>query len=297
MCFRPDGKLITQSGPNGRLLTKIDLTVDRSSGKVMAKDANNKPVINASGVKDAMGGMLPMPATYAALRPHAATEAMVRGYADLAATVSNVVIGKLSGSLDRRINAAGESTLGAVIADAFLAAASDASHSAPATQIAFTNRGGIRSDLNASLDVSFGQLYSVLPFSNTLVTMDLSGAQLLRLLEQQWEQPQTPGGRILSVSSGFGYSWDASQAEGAASGSGQRVVPGSMKLHGIPIAMDKLYRIAVNNFMASGGDNFTLLQQGRNQQTGDIDSLVVRAYFQSKGVVEKPALNRISRLN
>ena len=61
--------------------------------------------------------------------------------------------------------------------------------------------------------------------------------------------------------------------------------------------MDTTYRITVNNFMASGGDNFTVLQQGHRQQTGDIDSVVARAYFQTKGLVERPALNRISRLN
>jgi len=297
VCFRPDGKLITQSGPNGRLLTKIDLSVDRMTHKVIAKDANNKVVINESGVKDATGGLLPMPATYSALPPNPATQAMVRRYADLAASVSNIVIGRVSAGLDRKINEAGESTLGAVIADAFLAASANASHGTQAAQIAFTNRGGIRSDLTAGQDVTFGQLYNVMPFGNNLVTMDLSGAQLLRLLEQQWEQPQSPGGRILSVSSGFSYSWDASQADGAASGTGHRVVPGSMKLHGIPIEMDQSYRIAVNNFMASGGDNFTVLQQGRNQQTGDIDAVVARAYFQARGLVDRPALNRISRLN
>ena len=297
VCFRPDGKLITQSGPAGRLLTKIDLTVDRLTGKLIAKDANNKLVINESDVKDFNGALLPMPTTYSALRPDPATDAMVRRYADLAASVSNVVVGRVSGSLDRKINEAGESTLGAVIADAFLAASAGANQGSPAAQIAFTNRGGLRSDLTTSLDVTFGQLFSVLPFSNTVVTMDLNGAQLLRLLEQQWEQPQTPGGRMLSVSSGFGYAWNARQADGAASGSGQRVVPGSMKLHGVPIEMDKTYRIAVNNFIASGGDNFTVLQQGRRQQIGDIDSVVARAYFQTKGLVVKPALNRIARLN
>ena len=297
VCARPDGKLITQSGPNGRLLTKIDLSVDPISGKVIAKDANNKLAINNSDVKDASGRLLPTPASYTALAPDPGVEAIVRRYRDLAAAVSNVVIGRVSDSLDRRINVAGESTLGAVIADAFLAASSNASYGKQAAQIAFTNRGGIRSDLTSSLDVTFGQLYNVMPFNNNLVTMDLSGAQLLRLLEQQWEQPQSPGGRILSVSSGFGYSWDASQPDGAASGSGHRVVSGSMKLHGRPIEMDTTYRITVNNFMASGGDNFTVLQQGRRQQTGDIDSVVARAYFQTKGLVERPALNRISRLN
>ncbi len=93
------------------------------------------------------------------------------------------------------------------------------------------------------------------------------------------------------------YSWDASQPDGAAPSSGQRVVPGSMKLHGIPIEMDKTYRITVNNFMASGGDNFTVLQQGRNVQAGEIDSVVAKLYFRAKGIVKTPTLDRISRVN
>ena len=145
--------------------------------------------------------------------------------------------------------------------------------------------------------MTFGQLFSVIPFNNNLITMDLTGEQLLRLLEQQWEKPNSPGGRIMSVSQGFSYTWDASQPEGAAPGSGHRVVPGSMKLHGVPIEMNKTYRITVSDFMASGGDSYTVLKQGRNQQTGELDSVVAKLYFRVKGVVHAPALDRISRLN
>jgi 5'-nucleotidase len=99
----------------------------------------------------------------------------------------------------------------------FLAGSSDASYGDRPAQIAFTNPGGIRSDLS-NTTVTFGNLYNVLPFNNNLVTMDLTGEQLLRLLEQQWEKPQPSGGRILPVSNGFTYTWDAAQPEGAAPG-------------------------------------------------------------------------------
>jgi 5'-nucleotidase len=140
-------------------------------------------------------------------------------------------------------------------------------------------------------------LFNVMPFNNNLVTMDLTGQQLLRLLEQQWESPQLPGGRIMSVSNGFSYTWDASAPEGAAPGTGRRIVPGSMKLNGTPVELDQTYRITVNNFMAGGGDNFTVLLQGTNVQAGDIDSVVAKLYFRVKGIVNAPTLDRISRLN
>ncbi len=297
VCFRPDGKLITQSGSYGRLLTKIDLTVDRTTKKVIAKDANNQPVVNGLPVKDAEGNPLPLPPGYVALPPDPAVARVVQRYGDLSSSIADAVVGRLAGPLDRRTSAAGESTLGAVIADAFLASSSDASYGNTPAQIAFTNRGGIRSDLSSTLTVSFGQLFNVLPFNNNLVTMDLTGQQLLRLLEQQWESPQSPGGRVMAVSRGFHYTWDASTPEGAAPGTGARVVPGSMRLDDEAIEMDKNYRITVNNFMASGGDNFSVLKQGGNLQQGELDSVAVKLYLRTRGVVQVPALDRIERIN
>ena len=297
VCFRPDGKLITQSGSYGRLLTQVNLTLDGTTKKVIAKDANNQPVLNGLPIKDAAGNLLPLPQGYAALKPDPAVARVVQRYGDLSASIADVVVGRLAAPLDRRRSAAGESTLGAVIADAFLVGSSDTSYGDKPAQIAFTNPGGIRSDLGSSLSVTFGQLFNVLPFNNNLVSMDLTGQQLLRLLEQQWESPQSAGGRIMSVSAGFSYAWDASTAERALPGTGARVVPGSMKLHGEPMDMNQTYRITVNNFMASGGDNFSLLRQGSNVQAGEVDSTVVKLYFRTRAVVGVPALDRIERVH
>lgn len=297
VCFRPDGKLITQSGSYGRLLTKIDLTVDQLTKKVLAKDANNTVVINDAGAIGSSGNARTAPLKYVALDRDPAIDQLVQRYGDLSASISDVVVGRLAAPLDRKLSPAGETTLGAVIADAFLAGSSDTSYGDRPALIAFTNRGGIRSDLNTSLTVTFGQLFNVMPFNNNLVTMDLSGQQLLRLLEQQWESPQIPGGRVMSVSRGFSYTWNAEKPEGAAPGTGQRVVPGSMNLNGDPIELNKIYRVTVNNFMASGGDNFTVLQQGANVQVGEIDSVVAKLYFRLKGIVNAPTEIRISRLN
>jgi len=231
------------------------------------------------------------------LQPDPAVEAIVRRYGDLTAPLSDMEVGRLAAPLDRHSNAAGESSLGDMVADAYLAGTSDPSYGDKAAQIAFTNPGGLRADLSSSLSVTFGQLFNVLPFNNSLVTMDLTGAQLLRLLEQQWEKPQPAGGRILPVSAGFSYTWDASSPEGAAPGTGHRVVPGSMRLQGVPMAMEQSYRVTVNSFMASGGDALSVFKQGRNVQEGETDLVVAKLYLRLKGILPAPQMGRIQRLN
>lgn len=296
VCTRPSGLLITQSGFYGRLLTKIDLLVDRATGKVIAKDANNLVVVNDQGVKDPSGKPVALPTQLVALTPDPEVGALVRRYGDLSATISDAVIGRIAAPLDRQTTAAGESTLGAVIADAYLVGASRTEDGSRPAQIAFTNPGGIRSDLSSTLSVSFGQLFNVLPFNNTLVSMDLTGQQIVRLLEQQWERASSRG-VVMSVSSGFGYTWDAAAPAGALRGQGRRVVPGSLTLHGEPVLLDKHYRVVTNNFLADGGDGFTVFQQGKNRQTGDLDTAVVKLYIRMKGLVPVPMLGRITSIN
>ena len=297
VCFRPDGKLVTQAGYYGRFVTRITLTVDARTHRVIAKDADNAVVINDLGTREADGSPHVLPRGYQALAPDPAIAAIVKRYGDLTASLTDLVVGRITEPLDRRLNAAGESHLGDLIADIFLAATADASYGAHAAQIAFTNPGGLRADLPAEVAVTFGQLFNVLPFNNNLVTMTLTGEQIRRLLEQQWERPQPAGGRVLSVSAGFGYRWDASAPAGAAPGSGARVVPGSMMLDGVPLEPGKRYRVTVNNFIASGGDNFSVLREGTAVQQGDIDLSVAKLYFAAHGVVRPPQGERITRIN
>lgn len=297
VCTRPDGKLLTQAGFYGRLATKIDLTIEPLQKKVLSKTVNNHVAINDVGVKDSTGALIPLPAGMKAQPKDAAMSALIQKYVDLSAAVTSAVIGKLNEPLTRTVNSAGESKVGDVVADIYLAGSSGPSYGDKAAQIAFSNTGGVRSDLTTSLSVTFGHLFAVMPFGNNLTTMDLTGEQILRLLEQQWEAPQPAGGRVMQVSNGFTYTWDASKPNGAAAGTGNRVVAGSMKLNGVAIEMGKTYRVTVNNFMATGGDNFKVLLGGKNVQQGDLDIDAGVAYFRAKGTVPTPSQNRITRIN
>jgi 5'-nucleotidase len=292
VCFRPDGKLVTQTGSYGRLVTRIDLLLDAQTGKVLSKDANNLLVVNGQA-KDANGETIALPRGLQPLRADPAIERIVHRYGDLTASIADTVVGRVSTPLERRASAAGESSLGAVIADTYLAATSDPSLGSQAAQIAFTNRGGLRADLGAGSAVTFGELFSVLPFNNQLVTMTLTGEQIRRLLEQQWEKSPAQN---LEVSQGFSYTWDAKHSADATAGAGGRVVPGSIALNGVPLEPTKTYRVAVNDFIANGGDGYTVLREGTDTVVGDTDLLAAKLYFRVHGVVTAPA-PRITRLN
>lgn len=293
VCTR-NGKLLTQTGSYGRIATKVDLTIDPVTRTVLKKDANNIVAVNDVVILN-NGKPVPLPDGVVPLAKDSEIDALVQNYEKLTAPLAGKVVGQISEPILKKYNDAGESKLGDVIADAFLFGTSDASFDKPA-QIAFTNSGGLRDDLN-KLDVTLGELYNVLPLSNSVVLMDLTGNQLLRLLEQQWEKPNYKGnGRVLQVSDGFTYTWDYSRPQ-AESGMGDRVVAGSMQLNGSPIEMDKIYRVAVNDYIAGGGSGFKVLLDGANLEQGGIDLDIAAAYFKAKGIVAKPTVNRIKCVN
>jgi 5'-nucleotidase len=137
--------------------------------------------------------------------------------------------------------------------------------------------------------VNFGDAFTVQPFGNTLTTLTLTGAQLKAVLEQQFENPDATGNRILQVSSGFSYSWTA------ASPKGSKV--SDMTLNGAPISPTATYRVTANNFLADGGDGFTVLKDGTDRlvqpNLGDVDAF--QAYLKAKDAVAPGPQNRITR--
>lgn len=278
ICRRPDGRLMTQAGNYGRMATKIDVIVDPATGQVQGKTARTHVAANEAGTKDSE------------------VDAIVNRFAGLTAKRSETVVAQLAAPLSRAANHAGERPLGNVLADAYLFGGRNVPQPERAAQIAFVNPGGIRSELTRGLAVTFGQLYGVHPFGNTLVTLELTGEQLRRVLEQQWEKPQPPSGNVLAVSAGFSYAWDAAQPGGAAPGQGRRIVPGSMKFNGAPIESAQIYHVTVNNFLALGGDNFSVFAEGRQIAESETDLEVLMAYFRASGRVMPPALDRIVRL-
>lgn len=176
---------------------------------------------------------------------------------------------KLAGGAENR---GGESTLGNFVADAQLWSAQ---RTDAATQIAFMNPGGLRADMVFAPDgvLTYREAATVQSFANTLVTMSLTGDQIRQVLEQQWQ----PAGAArpylkLGISKGFEYAYDP------AAPAGSRIV--RMTLDGVDIDPAASYRVVVNSFLASGGDNFTTLGQGTaKRDTGQVDLESMVAYM------------------
>jgi 5'-nucleotidase len=159
-------------------------------------------------------------------------------------------------------------------------------------QIAFMNPGGVRADLEPAADgsVTFGQIYAVQPFGNTLTVRSFTGRQIKAILSQQWasgtntvEQPQ-----ILLPSNGFTYSYDLSKP------AGERII--DVRLNGEPLRDDQVYRVAISNFLASGGDNFTVFREGTEPVGGPQDLDALEAYLTAHPRLSPPPTNRIRNL-
>jgi 5'-nucleotidase len=264
------GRLVTSGDKYGTIVTQIDLVLDPATRDVVSAVADNVIVRTASFARDPRQ-----------------TE-LIAAYERLARPLAQRVVGRIAAALPQAANAAGESPLGQVIADAQLAATRDAG-----AQIALMNPGGIRAPLPRPDDglLRYEDLFSVQPFSNNLVTLTLSGAQLLQLLEQQWLNQPSAAGRVMQVSRGFSYTWDATQPPG------RRVRADSLRLDGQPIGPDSRVRVTVNGFMAAGGDNFTVLRQGSERRTGLMDIDALEAFVKAHPTLAPGPLDRITRLN
>jgi 5'-nucleotidase len=265
-----DGRLVTSGDKYGTLVTAIDLTLDRTTRDVISAKANNNIV------------------RIAALASHESQSALIESYDRLAAPIANRSAGDVTETLSREPNEAGESVLGDVIADAQLAATD--TEATGGAVIAFTNSGGVRTDIvKNSGAVTYADLFASQPFRNQLVTLTLTGKQVRDLLEQQWTDPKGP--RMLQTSSGFSYAWDARK------GNGERVMPERMTLNGQPIDPAASYRVTVNNYLALGGDGFSVLKDGRAPQVGIYDVDALDAYFRANSPVAPTQSGRILRVN
>jgi 5'-nucleotidase len=266
-----NGRLVTSGDKFGTLVTAIDLKLDPATKDVISASANNVIVRADTLAKD----------------PE--QTALIAAYDKVASPLANRRAGAITATLSRVPNETGESVLGDIIADAQLAATESGDKGAAV--IAFTNPGGIRTDVTKKDDgtVTYADLFASQPFRNQLVTLTLTGAQIKAMLEQQWLDPKRP--RILQVSKGFSYTWDN------AKGDGERVTPESLSLNGVRIEPNASYRVTVNNYLALGGDGFTALKAGTVPQFGIYDADALFGYVQMNSPVSPAPGGRIARTN
>jgi 5'-nucleotidase len=244
------GKRATSASSFGRVLTDADLRIDRRTGQVVSVAATNS-IVTQDVAKDP------------------AQTTILDRYTAISAPIANRRIGSSTAALTRDQNAAGESVLGDIIADSQLAATAPSGFGDAV--VAFMNPGGIRTDIDAG-DITYGEAFAVQPFGNSLVTLTLTGAQIDRVLEQQWDGQGTSP-KVLQVSNGLTYTWSASGPLGS------RVDPATIKINGVAVDPAGSYRVTVNSFLADGGDGFTELKNGTARLGGAVDLDALAAYL------------------
>ena len=280
--------LLTSAGQYGTLLTDIDLTIDTRTRKVTAKSAGNVIVQGEAFTSGA--STVATTDQYPSFAKNQTIAALISNYASVAAPLVQRVVGRLAATATRTPVHSRENVLGNLIADAQLAATA-----APArggAQLAFMNPGGVRADLApaANGDVSYGQIFTVQPFGNSLVVKTMTGAQIKAVLEQQFDSGANTVAqpRVLLPSKSFSYSYDLSKPAGS------RI--SAMALNGTAMSDAARYRVAMNSFLATGGDNFTVFTQGTEALGGDQDLDALEAYIVANSPLALPAVDRIKNL-
>lgn len=279
-----DGRVVIQAASYGRLLAVVDLAIDRDSGAVLRQSvrARNVPVPNGGDADLAPA----LRRAYPPLAPDPAVEALIARYRERAAPLASRPAGRIAQPFDRHPGDGGDHAAGRLVADAQLTATAGAG-----AQIAFTNPGGVRSELRGGPggEVSFGDLFALQPFGNALVTLSLTGAQLKALLEAQWGRRGGPP-RILQPSRGFGYAWRQDRPWG------ERVDAASMRLDGAPIEPQRTYRITVNDYLAAGGDGFALLRDAPERIAGPLDVEALADYLRARSAQRPLAPDPVARI-
>jgi 5'-nucleotidase len=298
---------VTSASAFGRVLTDIDITLDRRTRDITAVAATNRLVDRGDAE------------ITAAIDADPALRNLVAAYNGLVSPIANAVIGSITASLPNSADTAGNMAAGELIADAQLAATAPATFGA--ATIAFMNAGGVRAGFTfagsaageGDGNVTYGEGFTVQPFGNSLVTMTLTAQDLKNLLEQQFVGCRGQGTqRLLIPAVGLKYQWDGAKACDArisdlrlvnANGA---VIDQIVDSLGAVLTPAKTYRVTVNSFLATGGDGFTTLSNGSDRLGGaqDIDALTAyladfkrpafTAYDPAAPALQKP---RIVRLN
>ena len=284
ICNVPDSagqpRLVTSAASFGQVLTESHLIINRQSGQVMREKswAANR-LVTRTVPKDG------------------AETNIIQFWNALSAPLAARVVGTLAPNTNITGHSntcrCEETPMADLVADAILWGTKDPTKGG--AQLALMNTGGVRASLiyNSSPqgeqpgEITFKETYDVAPFNNILVTVSLTGAQIEQVLNQQYQPVSARGSRpmlSLGVSDGFTYEWTwDGTAPGPntqpAPGANGHVVPGSMKLNGVPIDPATTYRVGTLNFLQEGGDLFTAFRNGTDKVGGPEDLANLADFF------------------
>ncbi len=266
-------RYVTQAQNYGNLVTETHLLIDKKTGDVVrAKSTAVNHRVPTTGPQSA------------------AVQVIVDFWNALADPLGAQVIGTISEDIPGSSSNPGcrcEEMPGYdMVADAILWGTQGAG-----AQIAFMNAGGVRSQLmlgditngEAAGEVTYEEAFDVAPFGNILVTLDMTGAQIDTVLEQQYQPILRPGARVtqfLAPSEGFTYTWDTTQPQGSRAS--------NLMLNGVPINPATTYKVGTLSFLAEGGDLFTGFRDATNLVGAgdDLENLV--AYIKANPGLDAP---------
>lgn len=275
--------LLTSAGVYGELVTDITLQIDPVTNRVVGKRAVN--VVVQSEPYTATRGPVGNTDIVPRFAPRPDVRDYVARYVTAAKEFSERPVGQLAGPAARRLPGVVDlgGPIGNLIADAQLAATRGAG-----AQIAFMNPFGIRAPLVPGADgqVTFGMIYATQPFNNQLVTQTLTGAELKAMLEQSFADSGPE--QFLTPSAGFSYRVDRKAPANA------RV--SAILLDGAPIDPAARYRVTTSNFLANGGDGFTVLTPQREAVIGTTDLEALEAWLKAvppRAVPEQPRVMEV----
>ncbi|MFE4451871.1 bifunctional metallophosphatase/5'-nucleotidase [Streptomyces sp. NPDC056796] len=281
----PSGKprMVTSASSFGKLYTDTTLTYDLRTKDIVRTSVKSPNAANHIVSRD---------------QPKATDmTALIARWNTLAAPIAGRPQGYISADINGRGSTAPEKPLGNLIADAQLEGLAPADKGGAV--VAFMNPGGIRSDLVYAASgsegdgvVTYGEAFTVQPFTNMMNVVDLTGARLVAALQQQVSGSNEASPKILQVSKGLTYTLDMTKS-GAA-----RVVTDTIRLNGEAIDPAKTYRVAMNEFLAGGGDGFEALGQGTNKLVGasdlDLFNTYLAAHSTASAPLAPPATDRIT---
>jgi len=247
---------IVDAGPYTENLGHLELTVDSATHRVVAAARSDELVAVAAGK----------------LQPDPDVAKLVEARRAEGAQFTARIVGRLVSPQD---NPRQENGLGNLVTDAFVEYGRKQGW---ATDVAFYNMAGVRAPLPAG-EITYGQLYQVLPFNNIIVNVDLNGEQLRAVLEAA----SGSAGRLHISGGAWTYRF--------ANPPGQRLV--SATVAGGPIDPARVYHVATIDYLLLGGDGHVEFARGTNITYGDIEVDVVADYMSAHSPLDPKVEGRI----
>ncbi|MEU6113479.1 bifunctional metallophosphatase/5'-nucleotidase [Streptomyces sp. NPDC047117] len=265
----PEGRprIVTQAASFGRTFTDVRFDLDPRTHDVLRDSvrAVNRPVDTATPQDPDMSRL-------------------VRTWRERSADLEKKPVGYISGDLPGRGSTAPERPLGDLIADAQAEATRG-----DRAQLALVQPGSIRADLTYKASgeegdgvVTYAEAFRTAPFETPLVTMTLTGEQLVSALKQGFSGANAASPRFLQPSDALRYAVDL-RRNGA-----DRLLADSVRVAGRPVADDSTYRVTVNEFLSDGGDGFVAFKDGTDRDSGSTDTASLVDHLQNHTSPSKP---------